>query len=860
MLKDNMFYMVAPFLGPLKRWIKQQRKEDRVNGHHRHHLSAAAADTDGDLVETDYETAGHLDEQTADEAYLQTAHYGQTANQDMGHLLAQLQASQAQRSDSQQASHVQVPVVDPATELKRLLSVGAAPMGPSQANESSIAPPTNPLLAILQGGVPAAAPVTSGAMPSRSSLEQTFVGAPDLGDSTHQRAQKHVPWQQGSFSQQPLQFEEVRQQQQPTQLFQRQTNGRVVYQGLQTLGQPYRGGAPVGVQDPNSLRRHEHQQYQQHQQSPVRSPAFQAAQAPQAARPYFPSSSTAMPQQYSHSQRQPYQQNEDDLFNPSGSAFPGVHNKAVPEASTLPQPKQLSAQKMTLLNAFTGKGMAKPHEGKIEAQRQSHLAAEIYRKNSASTASGAPANVQQQAAAAAPSKPQTARQQSLLDLFNSPPPTAPLHVLSQQQAEVPPVELSAQPPPANVSAVASHSEGRRPSIPAQLAILQGIQPKLARKQAQPERSSGLTSATVSGPLNNPDFATVKKITKGTQQRSPHHEAVPNTPVQILQRPASRPLSRTESPAPAKSTVSAKTPLEQPKPFTPHTILRRPQQSETASPAPPAAAATEKKMDLLSLFTQSEAPKSSPTVTNKPAASPPKPDLFSLFTANKSVSPQTATQIAAPNAPAPAPAPSQPAANAQQPPLPQKTDLLALFTQKKPVMSPPIISAGTHASGVPVTGPSSAPLPVSAIERPESLPSDQRNALLSLFSNPPSAVPPSSRKPSMGTGLVSPVSPLPEKQVLHSANHDIQADNRSRMSSIASLLGNDSQQALSPGAGAPELAPSMRGGMTQPTAPGVRLGTQDASRTERKGSSGGPQTPVTPVNRDFLMGYLKGISK
>ncbi|KAF2835345.1 DCP2-domain-containing protein [Patellaria atrata CBS 101060] len=32
-LKATMFYMVAPFLAPLRQWIKQQRKQDRLNAH-----------------------------------------------------------------------------------------------------------------------------------------------------------------------------------------------------------------------------------------------------------------------------------------------------------------------------------------------------------------------------------------------------------------------------------------------------------------------------------------------------------------------------------------------------------------------------------------------------------------------------------------------------------------------------------------------------------------------------------------------------------------------------------------------------------------------------------------------------------
>lgn len=109
----NKFYMVAPFLGHLKKWISQQR---RLEPHHDVQLMAPEADNlHAEMVNLEAETDGQLPETAA---------------------------------------------VDKAKELKRLLSIGA----PTVASASQQAPTlgngqSNDLLALLRGGPKAASSI-----------------------------------------------------------------------------------------------------------------------------------------------------------------------------------------------------------------------------------------------------------------------------------------------------------------------------------------------------------------------------------------------------------------------------------------------------------------------------------------------------------------------------------------------------------------------------------------------------------------------------------------------------------------------------------------------------------------------------
>ena len=148
-VKESSFYMVAPFLGPLRAWIKQQHKLDKQKTRASAHVAAPpVAMTDDDEPQPD------LYEASAD-APIPAARIPSADN--LAQLVAQL--GQARPSDTapalsyqQHEPHPRAP--DPAAELKRLLSVGVGVHSPPVEAPSQPAPtqPLNPLLALFRQG------------------------------------------------------------------------------------------------------------------------------------------------------------------------------------------------------------------------------------------------------------------------------------------------------------------------------------------------------------------------------------------------------------------------------------------------------------------------------------------------------------------------------------------------------------------------------------------------------------------------------------------------------------------------------------------------------------------------------------
>ena len=138
--------MVAPFLGPLKAWIKTQRRQDRQRAHAGSHLvpppTAGVTDTEG--LEAD------LGETTADEAVMP-----EKLPEDASFAALVASLGRGQRpSDTLPEVSTQAQAADPAAELKRLLSVGIgfpSQPQPVEAPQSIHESPPNPLLAMLHG-------------------------------------------------------------------------------------------------------------------------------------------------------------------------------------------------------------------------------------------------------------------------------------------------------------------------------------------------------------------------------------------------------------------------------------------------------------------------------------------------------------------------------------------------------------------------------------------------------------------------------------------------------------------------------------------------------------------------------------
>ncbi|KAL4968886.1 decapping enzyme complex catalytic subunit DCP2 [Aspergillus stella-maris] len=247
----------------------------------------------------------------------------------------------------------------------------------------------------------------------------------------------------------------------------------------------------------------------------------------------------------------PYQRTGDPEF--SRSAQPAqVQGAAIPPASKLPPPK-LTSHSLALLNVFKDEKKQTPKTASATLVSQSEQSPRNERK---------------------PSQ----HQDQLLNLLrgspaSSPAPTAPR-----------PAELSAE-----LSA--------QPASPGKKQILQrpnGNPPQHGRQQTN---KNAWASATVSGPLNTPQFDAIPKSTNrrknDTRRQSGRNQQTPPlaSPITILPRPQSAKREQIPSPVQAPSprapsnvrTAKAKSP-ERPKTFQPQ-ILRRSDKADIHSILP-----------------------------------------------------------------------------------------------------------------------------------------------------------------------------------------------------------------------------------------------------------------------------------
>jgi len=523
----------------------------------------------------------------------------------------------------------------------------------------------------------------------------------------------------------------------------------------------------------------------------------------------FPTHTPNTLQAHSQQGPRPYQRTGDPQFAQSSQ----FSNPAIPPASRLPPPK-LNAHTLGLLNAF--KMNEKPAITSPVAQTKSVQLSEAHppmKQEQPSHQRPGPITspkVLQSAHPHAPSppafqspppvanfqpvqpKPRNAHQDNLLSLFRAPSATVatppPEKTISQ------PAELSAYPTtPGNIKI--DHRTSIGPPVPDMNA-----KPNLLDVFTS-QQKPGLTSATVRGPVNAPDFDTVKKNTQhslNSQSRgpSPAHikpEQKMFIPQQILRRDIPTPNPRVPVEGTNRSSNTSPVTVVPATMFKPQ-ILKRAQQPTGQEPIPNA---TTHAQDLLNLFkTQS-----------------PKPPL----------------------------------------------------TQAVPPLQP--LVPATQAS--------------SSFDRRDTLPVDQKSALLSLFNKPSTASPtqaskspfapsagspiPPSRSPQPPTpkmlmsGVISPVSPLPEKgsQTESPAN----LNSRSRISSIGESI---PPSIVIPRSAAPTsfpqlalghqgngFAPAADDGSTSPAAGGlselaVHTGTSSAGKS--------------PVDKNFLLGFLNDVAR
>ncbi|KAI4247175.1 MAG: hypothetical protein L6R40_001518 [Gallowayella cf. fulva] len=261
-----------------------------------------------------------------------------------------------------------------------------------------------------------------------------------------------------------------------------------------------------------------------------------------------------------------------------------------------------------------------------------------------------------------PKPPQTAHRANLLDLFRTPSVTATASTPpSQMTLDVPTnfVELSAMPSPSHsrhTSKLEGDNERKVPGSPPS-------KPKnMQKRKLHTKHGSSPVSATVNGPLNVPQFEMIGRKVEASGRNSASAQHVKRSPVTILARPSNLKSNRPGQPeitepdgqeghsigpkiAPPLGLNPHVNRTQEPKPFQPQ-ILRRPAPSaedntppqqamvqssphpapveKRDSPSPlsasehgPSSSRPAHKAALLSLFTQSSAPVTSPGASSRP---------------------------------------------------------------------------------------------------------------------------------------------------------------------------------------------------------------------------------------------------
>jgi mRNA-decapping enzyme subunit 2 len=408
-------------------------------------------------------------------------------------------------------------------------------------------------------------------------------------------------------------------------------------------------------------------------------------------------------------------------------------------------------------------------------------------------------------------KPRSAHQDNLLNLFRSqsvaattPPPA--------QGAE--PAELSAFPhTPGHVKAQkATHEPGPPPPN-------LSIKPNLLEAFGHPSRKPEITSATVSGPVNVPDFDTVKKhVHMGDHSRGPSPaqrksvEPQQFNPSQILKRQGS--AASKVSPTEVSNAGRTASPISTSNRPAPQTTTFKPQILKRPSPAPAPGQAPGLLNDLGNQM-------------SPPQQAPPGPARL----------PQGPTTV-------------QQAFDRRETALPgQKNALLSLFQKSSQPSASPVQA-------------STSPLPPHGLPQPPvGLPSLPSKSPMPRSPVPPARSPPPPTPKSITSGVISPVSPLPEKG--SAQNSPAHLASRSRISSIG--------ETMPPNIVIPkELIPTsdpataiQRNGNSS-----LIGGLEEEYSSTGSGSLGdnlaaldkGKAKATSPVDKTFLLGFLENVAR
>jgi mRNA-decapping enzyme subunit 2 len=688
-MNANKFYMVAPFLVPLKKWIAQQRKRDNRRSSQAHLAPRA--------VFEETVTEDEPDVNNNDEPPLQhTISYGP--------------------SDLPEVSVTESYQHDPSAQLKQLLNVNDSLQESNDQQPNlprSDEPKASALLALLRQG----STVHPGPL-SRTPVDQLSF-PPKVPRSPHHIHSRPPPF---SSMQPPPQFPIQPEDNHP---FQRQ---------LQTIQPPYPLQGDQGFYGQtqtnygkDSTWRHQQQPSAPYRQTGDHQFAHQSMGDQQA--PSVPPAS-ALPKLTNHTRALL------DVFK-SESGMP-TQSKSLPLPVDMPE---------TIPRAAVQSGHRPSKTPSLEAVAQSPITPPYRNISDIPT-------VEEKSHTTSPLRPKSEHQTSLLNLFRKPHEADTAAGISRTILSVrpAPVELSAQRTPGLDEKAPTSHDLLKHFLQHQNEDLTSLRD--TKYVGRSGKREGQTSATVSGPLNQPHFETITQSPRKTTvsnefTRSPKPTGRtlfdPNQPpaVKILARPEDAKRSPARSPRAPKSTPhSAAKPVtrstESNKSFQPQ-ILRRPQ--------------TENVQDSLQLESYE-----SPTKPPVQAKQPPHPPTHSLPTnpqrTQKQHLPSSAYTL-----------PSRLLTKEVQPqPLPSQAQSLERLMSKPSVSSQPSLQDDTH-----------------------------RQSLLSLFNKPsvPLVTAPTSEEPSRTESPVSAskvASPMNEKH----ANGVGTISTRSRIGSIASVGSGTSQ--------------------------------------------------------------------
>jgi mRNA-decapping enzyme subunit 2 len=669
------FYMVAPFMSHIKKWIGQQRRRDEA------------------VVQTEEQLAAHgLDAQ---------------------HAIGDEPEMYASVADTQ------LPPVDRSKELKRLLSIG----GPSnvsvqQATQQPQMSQANHLLAMLQGG---AQPQQS-AGPPQTPMDQMNAFMPIQPESPHPR---HPRQQLTGYQQPPPQFPLS-----PSRMAQHEQHGNMPFQPP-GFGQPHNGSfGPDG--QPAHLGQPSFQHPQQYQQNPGMQHGQMLPhhngnvhhsqmhqQPPQIPQHMLPQRQTPVSGQY-------------QLQGQLGAIASGP---SAPNASQLPPPR-LSAQSIKLLDAFkTGQKPVQPsssfgagprsgsvHQSALLGLFKSSPAPETMQipqdpRSEHAIVSPAPDEIVQRPAALQERRP------TLNEITRSLPVNFKAKRPSQHSPAIP-TQLSSFAPPAPLPAQVPEPVSVQPSEPQQPVAKQQHAPipkpqspanvpktRTTNGPKEPKsRDAPVSSAKQimqrtgarQTPGNMPREKAASSPSPARQPKAKGKGSEPQTPMTILARPGS---SRDKSGSPASEASKQS--------FQPQLLKRHEASDSNAAPtngpsdAHDGAANSDgngKRDHLLALFSKTPA-----------AAQAPPQDLPAA-----TISPPPA--VASPIAQAPAPATTH------------NNNLLNLFNKTAPAQQPSP-QPGPAPPSAPALQPTQRPAKPRTPAPPPIISHPPQNSLLDLFKKP-----------------------------------------------------------------------------------------------------------------------------